>query len=142
MTQKQSVTATLLEQLHEMEEAGHIGFWHNNQNEPFMTLEVNGSYENHALKSTVTKLRLSEIVYTLTGKTLNENSYKEVLSNLEGKSLFLGPQFEDRYRVGRYSEDIYIDLGDKDWNYVRVSRDGWRVSSGKCPVKCPVTSVQ
>ena len=50
MTQKQSVAATLLEQLHEMEGAGHISFWDNKQNEPFMTLEINGRYENHTMR--------------------------------------------------------------------------------------------
>ena len=130
-----SITATVLDQLEEMEKAGQISYWHNDRNESFITFEINGRYENHALKSSVTRMRFSQITHSILGKALNDNSYRELLPNLEGKCLFSGSLYEDRYRVGRHENAIYIDLGNKDWGHVKVTPEGWEVNRGECPVK-------
>ena len=99
-----SITATVLDQLEEMEKAGQISYWHNDRNESFITFEINGRYENHALKSSVTRMRFSQITHSILGKALNDNSYRELLPNLEGKCLFSGSLYEDHY-YGRFRID-------------------------------------
>lgn len=54
----------------------------------------------------------------------------------QGAARFEGKQYETSLRIGHHGGVIYVDLGNTDWEVVRISTDGWSViPSHDCPVK-------
>ena len=129
-----TAASSLIDYLETMESEGQIELWHTEGNEPFMTVEIGNHKENWRLQSETIRLRLSEISYNVNGRPLTDNALKDVLSHLKSKAIFTGPQYSHSYRVARHNGSIYIDIGDTDWQSIRVSQDGWEVIKN-CPVR-------
>lgn len=60
----------------------------------------------------------------------------DAMDILSGKAMFGGNEHEVHVRLAPHSKNIWVDLGDREWNAIEITGDGWRVvSSDKCPVK-------
>jgi DNA-directed RNA polymerase subunit N (RpoN/RPB10) len=103
-------------------------------NEPYATFVVNDHKENWALDSISFKDWLCRRFYLTYGQVVNEYAVKEALSNLAGKAKYEGGKHDIYVRRAEYNGEIYLDLCNENWEVVRITRQGWSITS-ECPVK-------
>jgi hypothetical protein len=104
----------------------------------YASVVVGEHVETWALKSRGFQEWLSRHFYESEGKTPTTQKLNEALRLLEGKAKFEGDTHEVHIRVAEDAQtgDIYIDLCDRDWRVVKVTREGWSVlPGGDAPVK-------
>jgi len=104
----------------------------------YASVVVGNHIETWALKSRGFQEWLSRHFYESEGKTPTTQKLNETLRLLEGKAKFEGNTHEVHIRVAEDAQtgDIYIDLCDRDWRVVKVTREGWSViPGGDAPVK-------
>lgn len=104
----------------------------------YASVVVGEHVETWALKSRGFQEWLSRRFYEREGKTPTTQKLNEALRLLEGKAKFEGDTHEVHVRVAEDAKtgDIYIDLCDRDWRVVKVTREGWSViPGGDAPVK-------
>ena len=128
-----SLIGNLLFQLEEMERDGQLEFWHSGNN-AFVTFKVGNHRENWPVDSQTFRLRLTEITFNTTGRTLSDTASKELISTLKAKARFSGPEYPANYRVGKHKGCIFIDLGDDSWTSIEVNSEGWRIVK-KSPIR-------
>lgn len=70
------------------------------------------------------------------GKPLKSADMGDVISVLEAKAAFEGPERKVSLRVANLEDRVYLDLGNPTWEVVEVDAKGWRIiPSSKCPVR-------
>jgi hypothetical protein len=110
-------------------------FWHNPDQETYITYPVDNHEENHPIRSKVVKLWLGSLLRMSIGKTPGSQSLQDAMTSLEGMAMD-GREYETYIRVGPYEKDnkVYVDLGDNTWRAVEVSGEGWMIID-KPPIK-------
>lgn len=106
-------------------ETGAI-FWHGPASETYVTFPVGIHMENHPVRSKVVKLWLGSLLRKSISKTPGSQALQDTMTALEGIAIE-GEEHETYVRVGENEDKIYIDLGDKTWKAVEVSKDGWKI---------------
>ena len=120
---KKSASTKIVEMVLE----GGAELWHDPEEEPYITFSRNGHLEHHALKTKGVKLWMSSMSFKQDGKSPGSQATQDALAVIEGMALFEGEEHEVYVRVAPYEDKVYVDLGSDDWNYVEISRDGWKV---------------
>jgi hypothetical protein len=113
-----------------------IELWHDENDDPFVTLPQEGHRENWKIgtKSPAFRRWLSKLFYDTTGKVLRAGDLADLAAMLEGKAVFDGPQYRLFRRTAQYEGKFYLDLCDSEWRAVEIEADGWRIVSDP-PVK-------
>lgn len=101
--------------------------WHTPQREPFATLTVSGHGEHWPLDSTHFRNFLSYEHFQSEGKMLSQSALEDQRRMLQGRALFEGEEHPVFNRIGTLGRSLYIDLGNKDWQAVAVTEQGWQV---------------
>lgn len=106
-----------------------IELWHDENDDPFMTLTQDGHRENWMIGKRSRPFRrwLSKKFYEATGETLSASHLADLASLLEGKAVFDGRRHRLFRRVAEHGGKFYLDLCDEAWRAVQISADGWRV---------------
>jgi len=102
-------------------------YFHDQQDRPFVRLEVNGHLEVWPVESAKFRKLLAGIYYKRIGDAINRNALTDAITTLAGRACHDSPQFPVFLRVAPHGDDILIDLCDQDWRVIKVTRDGWRV---------------
>jgi hypothetical protein len=102
--------------------------------EPFISINVNGHIENWEVDSKTFKDWLGRRFYQTYGNGASENAVKEALSTLSGKAKFDGETKQVFVRRAEFEGAIYLDLVNDDWKVIKITSDGWEIISD-CPVK-------
>jgi hypothetical protein len=121
--------ATLLVNL-----ASEIELFVSQDNEPYATISVKEHKENWALDSVNFKEWLGRQFYTTYGSVVGEYALKDALSSLSGIAKYEGKKHDVFLRRADYNGDLYLDLCNDNWKVVRITKNGWNVTSD-CPVK-------
>lgn len=101
------------------------------EGEGFASIAVNGHRENLPLKSRAFRRWLSQQFYDRTGSAPNSQALQDAIEALQGKALFASEERLTFRRIAQYSENLYLDLCNDQWQAVEISADGWRI------VQCP-----
>jgi len=118
--------------------------FHDPEDEPYATVEVDGHYETWPLKSRGYKNWLRHTYYVAQKEDGGEGNLgaprtqalNDALAQLEAKCQFEGPEHKVHVRAAQRDGAIYIDLADDEWRAVEVTGADWRVvSSEETPVK-------
>lgn len=112
-----------------------VVFWHSTDNEPYAKFEIDGHCEHLSVLGRPFELFLAERIYDVAGSAPTTNALRDVqrLCCIHSKK---GAEHEVFRRVARAGGRIYVDLCDKAWQAIEVTRDGWSViSSAAHPVK-------
>ena len=113
----------------------HCDLFHTPTNEPFASCMVKGHTENHAVRSPEFKNWLMHRMFVASGRIPTSHALESALSLLCGKACFAGPKHEVHVRLAQHDDDLIVDLGDAEWQVVRVSRtNGYEVLK-QSPVK-------
>jgi hypothetical protein len=110
-------------------------FWHDDEKEPYVTIYNNEHYEHYHLHSKEVKLWITGMAFEVLGTAVGKDELEETLNVLEAHAKFNGKKYDTFMRVASYSDTVtYIDLGDTDWQVIKVTPDGWEVLP-EAPVK-------
>lgn len=116
--------------------ADDFELFHTSDNEAFATIETDGHFENHLLRSKSFRAWLSWQFYQAEGQMPGTQAVQDAIATLEGKAIFGAPETEIYIRLASAKNKIYLDLCNEKWQIVEISKDGWRVVESKdAPVK-------
>ncbi|MGB9796995.1 MAG: hypothetical protein ACPLSK_00060, partial [bacterium] len=116
-----------------IELAGEAQLFHTPDGDPYATFEVDGHKETWPLRSKGFKRWLLRRFYQEEGKPGGQ-AIEDALQTLEAKAHFDSPEFPVYSRVAEKGGNIYLDLGDENWQAVEITPAGWRVVADP-PVK-------
>ena len=106
---------------------------------PYSAVKIGEHIETLPLKSSRFRNWLYRIYYTSEKKVLNSEAASNVINVLKAKAEFDSGDRKNLYlRVATIPEEpdtIYYDLTNKNWQFVRITADGWNViESNDLPV--------
>ncbi len=96
---------------------------------------VNDYVETLSTKSKAFSLLLSKLHYENRGKVPCGTVVKDTITMIEAEAMFNGPERKVSVRVAEENGAIYVDLGNKEHQQVKITAEGWEViSSDKSPI--------
>jgi hypothetical protein len=117
-----------------VELAAEAELFHDPSGEAYATIAVDGHHETWLIKTKGFRRWLARQYYQASEKTPGSQAVQDALSVLEGKALFDGAELPVSLRLAEHNGSIYLDLANKSWEAIEVTRDGWQVVSTP-PVK-------
>lgn len=104
-----------------------IELWHSRDRDPYATVPVNGHFENWPVRSKGFRLWLGGHYFRHTGRGASKQAMEDALCTIEAIAIE-GAEYTPCLRIGRHSDDVYLDLADAQWRAVRISGvEGWSV---------------
>ena len=107
--------------------AGDAELLHSQNMEPFARVKVNDHRETHPIQSNGFQQWLRGAFFWATGKAPTDQAMKEALATLEARARFTGDMMPVFIRVGHHGGNVYLDLGNENWDVVKMAPDGWSV---------------
>lgn len=104
-------------------------FFHSPEGEPFADLPCEHHREIWPIKSRSFRHWLAGRFFHDTKGAIGGQSMQDALSVLSSKALFDGEEREVPLRVADFDSDIYLDLGNADWQAIRVTPHGWSLTN-------------
>ena len=129
---ERSASPNPVQQVIELAETADL--FHTPDRVAYASIEVDGHIETHGIKSRTFKQWLTRRFYEESGQPPRTQNLDDAIATLEAVALFSGREEEVYLRVAQDSSAIYVDLGSRDWNAVRVTASGWNVIDNP-PVK-------
>jgi hypothetical protein len=106
---------------------GEVESWHDDRDEPYITLTQDGHKENWPLRGRAWRHWLGKRCYDAAGELLGANALADQVNVLEGRAVFGGPRHTAHRRVAGHGDKIYLDLCDEHWRAVELGPDAWPV---------------
>jgi DNA primase catalytic core len=128
--EKQSVTQKLVEIA-----SSECEFFHDENKNAYATIEVNGHFENYAVRSRDFKLWLRRRLLQEYEETAYGDALQAAVESIESQAIFCSPEKKVFVRIAANEGDIWLDLADKQWRAVKITSSGWEVMEGEIPVK-------
>ena len=129
-------TLTQAEQLLEL--AKPADYFHTADGKAFALVNVGDGDGKHIetlpLRTKSFRSWLAREYYRATGKAASSKAMQDALALLEARAEFDGAERAVYCRVAPAQKAIYLDLGDSDWQTVRVDRAGWCVTRRDTPL--------
>ena len=94
----------------------------------------NGSLAIYPIRSRAFKNFLSLLMFNSTGAAVGTEIINACINTLEAKAIFEGEKYPLYNRVGQRDDDFYYDIGDDDWNIIKISHQGWSVMRHNVPL--------
>ncbi len=101
--------------------------FHDKNEDCFASIQVEGHVETYPINGSDFRGHLSR-AYFLEYKTCpNAQAMQDAERVLLGKAKFEGEEREVHFRLGGDGENVFLDLCNGRWEFVRIGRDGWKV---------------
>jgi hypothetical protein len=111
-------------------------FFHTTDGEAFASIKIDDHNENLKVRDQSFSQWLRRLYYQQTKKSAGKEAIKSAIDTLEAQGLFDGEEIPLELRYAKHEDNIYIDLGNKDWNQVKITKNGWDIIGSKdSPVK-------
>lgn len=104
-----------------------MDFFHTQDSEAYVRLQVKGHKENWRVRSTGFKTLLTKMFYDRHKKVVGSQTLADALNVLEGKALHDGPERKVYLRAAEVSGTIYVDLCNEIWQAVKITAAGWEM---------------
>src|SRR5882762_6326415 len=111
-----------------------VKLFHTPGREPFVSFFVKSHWEPWPVKSPEFEHWLSAMCYHATGMVPGRNNLAAAMTTLAGRALYDSPEQIVCVRLAGHGGEIYLDLGNDDWEAVKVTGEGWEIVS-EVPVK-------
>ena len=109
-----------------VELANETELFHTPDNEPVVSLEINGHRETWPVRSTGFRRWIAREFHKREGKAPSGSAIADAISVIEGQALFEGSKRSLWTRIAQGSDgEIYVDMGTPSWDAIRVTREGW-----------------
>ncbi len=110
-----------------------IELFHDPEQHAWVSIQVDGHWENYPLRSRTFYLFLLRLFYRDTAETPAARAIRAVLEIFEARALFDGPECQVHLRVAQQDGRLYLDLCDQGWRAVEIDVDGWRIVERPAP---------
>lgn len=122
------VSGTQAEVILSLVEAEEAVFFHNQNNDPYAVIPVNGHTEIWSLEGREIQTWLQKLYYKETKKPAKPEAIKQVLAVLAAKAWYEGGETIPLFpRVAEHNGSFWYDLTNADWQAVNITADGWQV---------------
>jgi len=101
--------------------------FHNNPQDPFALVEINGHLEVWPVKGIAFKRWLGREFYNETKKAAGSEAVSRALNFIESRACFDGREHKLNLRVAEHEGSFWYDLGDSAWRFVKFSPNGWEI---------------
>jgi hypothetical protein len=95
----------------------------------YAAVEVDGHLETHAIRSVRFRDWILMRFLHQHGRAPNSQLLNDALNTIRAIAVYQGPEMPVFVRVAEYEGDVYIDLGNENWDAVRITREGYEVVS-------------
>lgn len=102
-------------------------FFHDDEQRAYANIPFKTHRETWPIRRKSFKQWLTRQFYLSCKKAPGSQAVQDALSVLEGKALFEGKPEPIFVRIGGNQTQVFIDLGDDQWNMVYLTSDGWSV---------------
>lgn len=103
------------------------GLFHNNLDECFGIIKVNGHKEIHNIDSQKFRNYVFMIAYKNFGKTISTTSLGSIINTLKGIALYAHEEEQNHFRCYLDNDILYYDLTNKDWQIIQITKEGWNI---------------
>jgi hypothetical protein len=103
------------------------GLFHAPDGTAYAAVEVEGHLETHAIRSVRFRDWILIRFLQQHGKAPNTQLLNDALNTIRAIAVYHGPEMPVFVRVAEYEGDVYIDLGNENWDAVRATREGYEV---------------
>ena len=100
-----------------------------NQNEPYAKVQVDNHTEVWGVQSQGFIDLLRSWYYKKTKRGVNQNQLDSAIMTIAAIAKFDGYREDVYLRVAQTGDAIYIDMCDKNWKVIRVTKGGWEVTN-------------
>lgn len=101
--------------------------FHNAAGDCFASVTINGHRETHKLGSRDFKDWLAGLLYSKTERAASGEKVNEAVTVLRAKARYESEEFETHVRTAEHNGAIYLDLCDKEWRQVEITKAGWDI---------------
>ena len=122
--ERKSPSTLLLEAFDRIDD---LTFFHDELKEPFARIPIGNHKEIWRCKSKQFKRYASKIFWDAYGKAIGSEALNTALNVIESRACFDGPQHKLAIRVASFDDAIWYDLGDSEWQAVKITTDGWEI---------------
>ena len=122
--------------------------FHSSDRHPYATVTIGDHRETMSLRGRDFSEYLSRDYYNKAKKVVGSSDLKDAIRVLAASAKHHGPQDDVFIRLARVGDVIWLDLGRRQWDAVKVTRDGWTIvanpevkfrrSPGLLPLPAPV----
>ncbi len=116
-----------------VEFADEAELWHSPDREPYATVLIGDHHEHWPVKSKNFRRWLAGRYYDGCGGVPGGQALRDALNTIEMKAI-RGPEYPTFIRVAELDGKVYVDLGDKAWRAVEITKIDWEVVE-RPPVK-------
>jgi hypothetical protein len=95
----------------------------------YASFRVDGHRETHQVRGNLFELWLRKLFFDQTRRAPGRTAIQDAIETLAARALYEGEQMQVHLRVAEIDGVIYVDLGDQEWNIVRVDQESWTVCS-------------
>jgi putative DNA primase/helicase len=108
--------------------------WHDEKQVPYITIEINGHFENWPVRSEYLRSLLHFRFLKANTGGPGSQAVEETLKALIALAVHEGPQYRVFLRTASHQGKNYLDLCNAAWSAIEIDAQGWRVVA-KPPVK-------
>src|SRR5918998_527290 len=102
--------------------------FHSPDGTAYAAVEVDGHLETHAIRSVRFRDWILMRFLHQHGRAPNSQLLNDALNTIRAIAVYHGPEMPVFVRVAEYKGDFFIDLGNENWDAVRVTREGFEVA--------------
>ena len=85
--------------------------WHSPDDEPFISIPINGHREHHPTKNKPVRRWLSQLLHAAEGRTPQSQAIRDALTVLEGRAVFDGAEYPVSVRLAAHGDYSFRDMG-------------------------------
>jgi len=94
---------------------------------PYVTIKNKNHLENWHIQSRQFTNFITKNVYEKTGKPPSKNIISSLQNIYSAKAMFEGKKYDVFLRVAYLDNSVYVDIGDSDWNILKISLEGIQI---------------
>ena len=117
----------------------HADLWHTpdgQESEAFATIQVGDHVESWPIASLGFQRWLSHRYYVRRSGAPSGNALTEAMNIITAIALFEGTEHKAHLRVAEHGGAVFVNLGNQQWQVVRINNDGWQIIDGhESPVR-------
>jgi hypothetical protein len=110
-----------------LELAADADLFHTPEGIGYATLHVGDHTETWSIQSRWLTRWLQRRFFESFGRPAQHQAVTDALSLMDARAQFDGPEATVSVRVGQFSEAVYLDLGNAQWDVIQVDSQGWRI---------------
>jgi len=124
-----SQASTIVALAMERQAGGGAELFHDKSGVAYATVNIDGVLKTMPVRSKVYRDMLRRDLHLKDGRNASSQAIDDALGTIEGMAMFDGRECEINLRTAECDSEAYIDLGNNEWQSVRVTSDGWDVIS-------------